>query len=75
LRVKSILQLSNSTVLDLRVKVIQYTNTTKKKLTFWYIHHLNQDPIIVLTWKRDLSNKPRIYHSSSVNHSKRVTPF
>jgi len=29
-------------VLDLRVKVIQYTNTTKKKLTFWYIHHLNR---------------------------------
>lgn len=47
--VKSVLQLSNSTVLDLRVKVIKYINTTQKKLTFWYIHHFNTDPIFVLT--------------------------
>jgi len=63
LRVKSIPQLSNSTVLDLRVKVIKYTNATQKKLTFWYIHHFNTDQIFVLTRKRDLS-KSRIYHSS-----------
>jgi len=36
-------------VLDLRVKVIKYTNATQKKLKFQYIHHLNTDPVFVLT--------------------------
>jgi hypothetical protein len=50
------MQLRNSTVLDLRVTVIKLSTAIQKTLTFWYLHHLNTDPIFVLTEKENYLN-------------------